>query len=180
MEKTKSRQIDGSGCQKEKQNLRNDKQADPILSLPVSAESCWVVVRVGEQWDEQPVRRMEAGARGIDLGFGALLRVCVRGRTPPALKTRSWIRWNLTASQAESRQPKEVKRGCRLQAGRGQEREESSGRFDGRPGVPSSVHSAPPIVHDVPMCCCPCPCPLELGCTVCQSPACGKEPLFDL
>lgn len=28
-----------------------------------SAPSCWVVVRVGEQWDGQPVRRMEAEAR---------------------------------------------------------------------------------------------------------------------
>lgn len=42
MRKTKSRQ---SWLPEEKQNLRNDKQADPILSLPLSAESCWVVVR---------------------------------------------------------------------------------------------------------------------------------------
>lgn len=66
----KKQRADRNGCQKENQNLRNDKQADPILSLPLSAESCWVVVRVGEQWDGQPVRRMEAGARGRSRRLG--------------------------------------------------------------------------------------------------------------
>lgn len=35
----RKQRADRVGCPKEKQNLRNDKQADPILSLPLSAES---------------------------------------------------------------------------------------------------------------------------------------------